>query len=66
MFTVFKVTVNLRGVFWGKQYSALCIDGKYINVYIIGELIHITRYTSYDWFNLKKRNYMLANFHSSF
>ena len=35
----FKVTVDLRGVFWGKQYSALCINGKYINLYIIGELI---------------------------
>ena len=34
-----KVTVDLRGVFWGKQYSALCINGKYINLYIIGELI---------------------------
>ena len=32
----FKVTVDLRGVFWGKQYSALCINGKYINLYIIG------------------------------
>ena len=36
---VLKVTVDLRGVFWGKQYSALCINGKYINLYIIGELI---------------------------
>ena len=35
----FKVTVDLRGVFWGKQYSALCINGRYINLYIIGELI---------------------------
>ena len=34
-----KVTVDLRGVFWGKQYSILCINGKYINLYIIGELI---------------------------
>ena len=34
-----KVTVDLRGVFWGKQYSALCINGKYTNLYIIGELI---------------------------
>ena len=34
-----KVTVDLRGVYWGKQYSALCINGKYINLYIIGELI---------------------------
>ena len=35
-----KFTVDLRGVFWGKrQYSALCINGKYINLYIIGELI---------------------------
>ena len=34
-----KVTVDLRGVFWGKQYSALCINGKYINLYIIAELI---------------------------
>ena len=34
-----KVTVDLRGVSWGKQYSALCINGKYINLYIIGELI---------------------------
>ena len=34
-----KVTVDLRGVFWGKQYSAPCINGKYINLYIIGELI---------------------------
>ena len=34
-----KVTVDLRGVFLGKQYSALCINGKYINLYIIGELI---------------------------
>ena len=34
-----KVTVDLRGVFWGKQYSALCINGIYINLYIIGELI---------------------------
>ena len=33
------VTVDRRGVFWGKQYSALCINGKYINLYIIGELI---------------------------
>ena len=40
IFTVnFKVTVDLRGVFWGKQYSTLCINGKYINLYIIGELI---------------------------
>ena len=31
---IFKVTVDLRGVFWGKQYSALCINGKYINLYI--------------------------------
>ena len=23
-----KVTVDLRGVFWGKQYSALCINGN--------------------------------------
>ena len=38
-FALFKVTVDLRGVFWGKQYSALCINGKYINLYIIGELI---------------------------
>ena len=22
----FKVTVDLRGVFWGKQYTALCIN----------------------------------------
>ena len=29
-------TVDLRGVFWGKQYSALCINGKYLNLYIIG------------------------------
>ena len=36
---VVKVTVDLRGVFWGKQHSALCINGKYINLYIIGELI---------------------------
>ena len=36
---LFKVTVDLRGVFWGKQYSALCINGKYINLYIIGELV---------------------------
>ena len=35
----FKVTVDLRGVFWGKQYSALSFNGKYINLYIIGELI---------------------------
>ena len=28
-----KVTVDLRGVFWGKQYGALCINGKYINLY---------------------------------
>ena len=37
----FKVTVDLRSVFWGKQYSALCIHGKYINLYIIGELISL-------------------------
>ena len=37
----FKVTVDLRGVFWGKQYSALCINKKYINLYIIGELISL-------------------------
>ena len=37
--TLFKVTVDLRGVFWGKQYSALCINGKFMNLYIIGELI---------------------------
>ena len=38
--TALKVTVDLRGVFWGpKQYSALCINGKYINLYTIGELI---------------------------
>ena len=36
-----KVTVDFRGVFWGKQYSALCINGKYINLYIIGELISL-------------------------
>ena len=36
-----KFTVNLRGVFWGKQYSVLCINGKYINLYIIGELISL-------------------------
>ena len=36
-----KVTVDLRGVFWGKQYSALCINGKYINLYIIGERISL-------------------------
>ena len=36
-----KVTVDLRGVFWGRQYSALCINGKYINLYIIGELISL-------------------------
>ena len=37
-----KVTkVDLRGVFWGKQYSVLCINGKYINLYIIGELISL-------------------------
>ena len=36
-----KVTVDLRGVFWGKQYSALCINGKYINLYIIGELFSL-------------------------
>ena len=36
---VVKVTVDLRGVFWGKQYSALCFNGKCINLYIIGELI---------------------------
>ena len=38
---VIKVTVHvdLRGVFWGKQYSSLCINGEYINVYIIRELI---------------------------
>ena len=34
-----KVTVDLHGMFWGKQYSVLCINGKYINLYIIGELI---------------------------
>ena len=34
-----KVTVDLCGVFWAKQYSALCINGKYINLYIIGEFI---------------------------
>ena len=36
---VFKVTVDLRGVFWGKQYSALYINGNYINLYIIAELM---------------------------
>ena len=36
-----KVTVDLRGVFWGKQYSALCINKTYINLYIIGELISL-------------------------
>ena len=36
-----KVTVDLRGVFWVKQYSALCINGKYIYLYIIGELISL-------------------------
>ena len=36
---IVKVTVDLRGVFLGKQYSALCINGKYINLYIIAELI---------------------------
>ena len=34
-----KITVDLRGVFLGKQYSVLCINGRYINIYIIGELI---------------------------
>ena len=45
---IIKFIVDLRGVFWGKQYSALCINGKYINlqyilyiVYIIGELISL-------------------------
>ena len=38
-FSSLKVTVDLRGVFWGKQYSALCINGKYINLYIIAELM---------------------------
>ena len=38
-FSFFKVTVDLRSVFWGKQYSALCTNGKYINLYIIAELI---------------------------
>ena len=33
----FKVNVDIRGVFC--VYSALCIKGKYINLYIIGELI---------------------------
>ena len=37
---VFKVTVDLRGVFWGKQYSALCINGKYINLYISLESLY--------------------------
>ena len=32
-----KVTVDL----WGKQYSALCINKKYINLYIIGEVISL-------------------------
>ena len=39
VFKGIKVTVDLRCVFWGKPYSALCINGKYINLYIIGELI---------------------------
>ena len=39
VFVFVKVTVDLRGVFWGKQYNALCINGKYINLYIIAELI---------------------------
>ena len=47
-----KVTVDLRGVFWGRQYSALCINGKYINLYIIGELINYTSVLKYVWFNL--------------
>ena len=34
-----KVTVDLRGVFSGGNNIALCINGKYINLYIIGELI---------------------------
>ena len=38
---IIKFIVDLRGVFWGKQYSALCINGKYINLYIIGELISL-------------------------
>ena len=53
-----KVTVDLRGVFWGRQYSALCINGKYINLYISLESLYITGYTSvlkYAWFNLKKK-----------
>ena len=47
-----KVTVDLRGVFWGKQYNALCINGKYINLY--HWRAYITGYTSvlkYVWFN---------------
>ena len=47
-----KVTVDLRGVFWGKQYSALCINGKYINLYIIG---YDTSVLKYVWFNLEKK-----------
>ena len=43
-FLILKVTVDLRGVCWGKQYSALCINGKYINLYIIGEL--------YNWLHV--------------
>ena len=35
----FEVTVNLRGVFLGKQYSALCINGQFIKLYIVGEVI---------------------------
>ena len=34
-----KVNADLHGVFSGKQYSALCINGKYMNLYIIAELI---------------------------
>ena len=47
-----KVTVDLHGVFWWKQYSALCINGKYINLY--HWRAYITGYTSvlkYVWFN---------------
>ena len=39
--SMIKVTVDLRGVFWGKQYGALCINSKYINLYIIADLISL-------------------------
>ena len=46
------VTVDRRGVFWGKQYSALCINGKYINIYISLESL-------YNWLHVCVKIYLL-------